>query len=187
LLDLQSFFESVQLDDDTIAKYILEKVRINQLPPEQQAVYTEREALRRRMNTLEQNFQNAQAQGNNAEVQQRLQSLDTILADVQMKRLTEDFDARNGKGAFRTAVISYAAGQQKDLSANEAVSGFIKTFGINVPKGPPKPGVNATKRVVARPKVKTIPNYGGSQASVTATKKPRSVEDLRKLAREFNS
>lgn len=185
--DLQSFFESVQLTDDEIANYILEKARIAQLPPEQRAVYNEREQFRRRMNSLEQNFQNYQTQTSNTEVTQRLQSLDSVLGDVEMKRTVDAFDARNGKGAFKTAVLNYGAqhfaSTQKDLSVDEAVKGFMKTFGVQVVKGQPKPGPNATKRVVARPKVKTIPNYGGGQASVTATKKPRSVEDLRKLSR----
>lgn len=185
--DLQSFFESVQLTDDEIANYILEKARIAQLPPEQRAVYNEREQFRRRMNSLEQNFQNYQSQTSNTEVQQRLSSLDSVLGDVEMKRTVDSFDARNGKGSFKTAVLNYGAQQfaltKKDLSVDEAVKGFMKTFGVQPAKGQPKPGPGATKRVVARPKVKTIPNYGGGQASVTATKKPRSVEDLRKLSR----
>jgi hypothetical protein len=183
--DLQSFFESLQISDDEVAKYILEKVRVSQLPPDQQAVYTEREALRRRLNGVEQNLHTMQTQGTSTAVQERLTALDTILGGEMMKRTVSEFDARNGNGSFRTAVIQYAAGQgpNKDLSADEAISGFLKTFGINVPKGQPKPNVSATKRVVARPKVKALPNYGGGQASVTGQKKPRNVEDLRKLGR----
>lgn len=189
--DLQSFFESVQLPDDTIAKYILEKAQIAQLPPEQQAVYNEREAFRRRMNTLEQNFQVMKATGDNSEVQARVSELDSVLKSSETSRIAKDFDSRNGEGSFKQAVMEHGAAKfyatKKDLSAAEAVESFIKMTGMKVSKGQPKPGANATKRVVARPQVKTIPNYGGGQASVTATKKPKSVDDLRKLAREFNS
>jgi hypothetical protein len=182
--DLQSFFESVQLDDNAIAAYILEKIRVSKLPPEERAVYNERETLRRRLNGVEQNLATLQTNGSTAEVQNRLNSLDQILGGELMKQTVSDFDARNGKGSLRTAVINWAASQPKDLSANEAVEGFMKIMGINATKAPAKAqGANPTKRVVARPKVKTIPNYGGGQASVTATKKPKSVDDLRKLAR----
>jgi hypothetical protein len=186
--DLQSFFESVQLDDQTIAKYILEKVRISQLPPEQQAVYNEREALRKRMNHLEQNFQQVQTTGQNAEVQARMTELDSVLSSGTSSQIAKAFDARNGKGAFKQAVVEHGAQKwyatQKDLSPSEAVESFIKMTGLSVPKGQPKPGANVTKRVVARPKVKTIPSYGGGQASVTATRKPKSVEDLKRIAKE---
>lgn len=186
--DLQSFFESVQLDDQTVAKYILEKVRISQLPPEQQAVYNEREQLRKRMNHLEQNFQTAQATGQNAEVQARVTELDSVLSTGDSSQIAKAFDARNGKGAFKQAVMEHGAQKwyatKKDLSPSEAVESFVKMTGLSVPKGQPKPGADATKRVVARPKVKTIPNYGGGQASVTATKKPKSIEDLKRIHKE---
>lgn len=189
--DLQSFFESVQLDDNTLAKYILEKARIAQLPPEQQTMYNERETLRRRVNALEQNFQGVQTANANAEVHALTSELDNVLADGQVSRLVKDFDARNGKGAFKTAVINHGAQQwtitKKDLTPAECVESFTKMVGLSVPQGQPKPGAMATKRVVARSKVKTIPNYGGGQASVTATKKPKSTEDLRKILREMQN
>lgn len=188
--DLQSFFEGVQLDDQTIAKYILEKVRVSQLPPEAQEVYNEREALRKRLNGLEQNFQSIQANGANAEVQARMTELDSSLQDDKISQIAKDFDARNGKGSFKQSVMEHGAQKwyatKTDLSAKEAVESFIKMTGLTVKQGQPKPGPQATKRVVARPQVKTIPNYGGGQASVTATKKPRSVADLRKLAQEMS-
>jgi hypothetical protein len=181
--DLQSFFESVQLDDNAIAAYILEKIRVSKLPPEERAVYNERETLRKRLNGVEQNLETMRTTGSTREVQDRLNSLDQVLGGELMKQTVDGFDARNGKGAFRTAVISWAASQQKDVSVNEAVEGFMKTFGVTAVKAQPKPGGDPTKRVVTRPKVRTIPNYGGGQASVTATKKPKSVADLRKLAK----
>lgn len=186
--DLQSFFESVQLTDQEVAKYILEKVRISQLPPEQQAVYNEREQLRKRMNHLEQNFQAAQTTGQNAEVQARVTELDSVLSSASTSQIAKSFDARNGKGAFKQAVMEHGAQKwyatKQDLSSQEAVDSFIKMTGLSVPKGQPKPGANVTKRVVARPQVKTIPSYGGGQASVTATRKPKSVEDLKRIAKE---
>lgn len=182
--DLQSFFESVQLDDNTIAKYILEKAQIAQLPPEQQAVYNERETLRKRMNALEDNFRNVQTVSSNQSVQDRVAKLDTHLGDSKVQPYRESFDARNGKDAFKNAVMEYAAAKwhatQQDLTVDQAVQGFIKMSGLQVPKGQPKPGPNANKRVVSKPQVKTIPNYGGSQASITA-QKPKSIADLKKI------
>jgi len=186
--DYQSLFESLQVPDEEVAKYILEKARISTLPPEQQAVYNEREAFRKRMNAMEQNFQNIQAQGQTQEVQARINELDQTLGDEKLKALAKDFDSRNGAGSFKTAIINHGATQygitNKDLSPKEAVDSFIKMTGLSIPKGQPKPGANdPTKRVVAKPKAKTIPSFGGGQASVTAMKKPTSIDDLRKLAK----
>jgi hypothetical protein len=188
--DLQSFFESVQLDDNTIAKYIMEKARIAALPPDQQAVYNEYEANRRRLNAVEQQLQNTRVSADNSAVQARVTELDQVLSSSETSPVAKAFDARNGKGAFKQAVMEHGAAKfyatKKDLSAPEAVQSFIKMNGLSAPKGQPKPGADATKRVVARPKVKTIPNYGGGQASVTSTK-PKSIADLRKLSREMSS
>jgi hypothetical protein len=189
--DLQSFFESVQLTDDQIAKYILEKARISQLPPEQQAVYNEREALRKRMNVLEQTFQGAQAQSSEMEGQRMLSELDQVLQSDEASQFVIAFDAKKGQGAFRRAVMKHGAAEyavtQKNLSPKEVVQSFINEFGLEKPSGQPKPGPQATRRVVARPKVKAIPNYGGSQSSVTAAKKPRSTDDLRKILRDMQN
>jgi hypothetical protein len=181
--DLDSFFESVQLDDNAIAGYILEKIRISKLSPEERAVYDNARTLRKRLTGVEAQLHSVQSTGSNREVQDRLTSLDQVLGGEKMKSAVSGYDARNGKGSFRSAVINWAASQQNDLQANEAVEGFMKTFGLNAVVPQKATGGNPTKRVVKRPQVKTIPNYGGGQASVTATKKPKSVEDLRKLAR----
>ncbi len=185
--DLDSFFEALQMSPVEVAKWVMEKAEIENLPPEQKAVYTERELLRRRMNALEANFQSVSGQHEQQAVQTRIAELSGALQKPEHVDLVKSFDSRNGAGAFQKAVTDHAAAQfhatQKDLSVPEAITSFMKMYGIEAPKPAAKPAAVATDRVVAKPKAKTIPNIGRSQASVTAEKKPSSIEDLRKLAK----
>lgn len=186
--DIRSFLEAVQLDDNTLAQYLFQKAKIAELPPEQQALYNENEAIRRRMNGMEESHRQSAAASESTAVQARIAELDAVLSTDEFSPLVKAFDARNGAGSFKQAVMGHGHSQwlltKKDLSPKEATQGFIKMTGIQVPKGRPAPGPNANKRVVARPKVKTLPNMSGSQASVTAVGKPRSIEDLKKIRRE---
>lgn len=182
--DLDSFFEALKMDPRDLAQYILQKAQIEQLPPEQKAVYTEREMLRRRMNVLENNFQSVNTQSEQHAVQARVAELDSTLSSPEYISVAGQFDQRNGKGSFRKAIMAHGASEyhtsKRDLSGKEAVASFVKTYGLEAPKPVAKPGAAATKRVVAKPKAKTIPNLGSSQASVTAEQKPKSLDDIKK-------
>ena len=190
--DFDSFFESLNVPPHEVAKWLAEKIEVERLPPEQKAVYTEREQLRKRLNTLEGTVQSVTSQHADATGQARLAALDAKLAsDETVRSIAAGFDERNGQNAFKRAVAIHAAhvfnAQKRDLTPDEAVEDYIKTMGLTAPaqsKVTPKPGVQATRRVVARPKVKTIPNYGGSQASALPDRKPKSIEDIKKMRRE---
>lgn len=187
--DLEGFFEQVKLSDDQIAQYILEKARIAQLTPEERSVYTERDLLRRRNANLSKEHQTASTEAQTTAANARMQALDIHLAAPEQAPLVKDFEARNGAGSFRKSVAEYARSvwysEKKDLSPEEATQAFIKFAGLQMPTAAaPKPGtVDVSKRVVSKPKAKTIPNYGSSQASVTS-QKPKNLDELKKYRKD---
>jgi hypothetical protein len=193
--DLDSFFESLKVDEMKIIRWAAQKAAIAELPPEQAAVYNERDQARRRMNQLEQQVHSVTDQRSNEAGVARANLLDAQLTGNEtFKSIASEFDKRNGPGSYRNAVMQNAhsvwvsSNGKKDLTPEEAVSEFNKTMGLTAPKPTskvaPKPGVTAARRVVARPKVKTIPNVGGSQASALTSSKPKSIADLKKIAKE---
>lgn len=188
--DLEGFFQQVQLTDDQIAKYILEKARIAQLTPEERSVYTERDLLRRRNANLAKEHQSASTEAQTTATQARMQALDIHLAAPEQAPLVKEFESRNGAGSFRKSVAEYARSvwysEKKDLSPEEATKAFIKFAGLQMPTtAAPKPGtVDVSKRVVSKPKAKTIPNYGSGQASVTSEKKPKNLDELKKYRKD---
>jgi hypothetical protein len=190
--DLDSFFEEIGMSTDQVAKWMLEKARIASLPEDQQMLYNERQLLKKRMAATESGTQQAISRQQQEVVNARVQLLDINLASPDRQPIVADFDSRNGEGAFKKAVMNFAAqtwhSEKKDLSPKEAVEQFCKTMGLTAPAkaSSPKPGdSNGTKRVVAKPKAKpTIPNYGSGQASVTAEKKPKNLDELRKYTKQ---
>lgn len=190
--DLDSFFEALEMNPVDVAKWVMQKAEIENLPPEAKAVYTEREMLRRRMNAMEQQLHSTSSRAESEAVQARIGQLSDTLAKPEHVTLVKSFDERNGQGSFQKAVMDHAAAQwhatKKDLSVPEAIASFMKTYGIQAPAqataSKPAPGAAPTNRVVSKPKAKTIPNLGRSQASVTAEAKPKSVDDLRKIYKE---
>lgn len=189
--DFDSFFEDAGIPIDKVAKWLMEKARIANLPEEQQALYNERQLLKKRLMSEQASSTESLSRAQQQQTDARIQLLDINLASPDRQPVVTWFDSQNGEGAFKKAVVNYANSvwhaERKDLSPQQAVEDFIKVMGVKPPaSATPKPGQAATtKRVVAKPKAKgAIPNFGSGQTSVTAEKKPKNLDELRKYTKQ---
>lgn len=189
--DLDSFFEKLNIPQDTILNYALQKVQYQQLPADQKQLLDDKMAAERARIQLER--QNQQLSQNfEVQMQQaRRMALDTELARSDVKSMADSFDARVGRpGAFLQEVINrgqLAWSQRKvDLTPGQAVEEVVRLFGLQAapasasPQNQPAPASAAIP-----PQTTTIPNVGGAKATSPVRQKPRSIEDLKRMAAEM--
>lgn len=182
--DYDSFFKTLEIPDEKIFQYVLDKLNYQQLPPEQRQAHDQASTLKQRAYELELQNQQLQQAYQQTQVQARTASLDSALDRPDVKTVAEAFDARVGKpGAFRDEVIlrGQLAWQTRgvDLTPEQAVKEVLALAGGSVaPAQSPQPQAQAQQR----PPV--IPNISGKGSS-PARRAPRSIEDLKKLANEL--
>ena len=182
--DLGAFFGSLGLTDDQVASYMLEKIKQRELPPEQQKVYTDLEALRRESSSKDKQVQEMNRMWQQAASQARRVELDSVLARTDINQLMRGYEGRIKKpGAFRDLVIKHALAEfhttGKDLTADEAAKAVMEMLGdVYTSQGEDTSSVAEVKALPV------IPNVGGRNVSPTQ-KIPRSIEDLKKIRAEM--
>lgn len=190
--DLDSFFDKLKIPTDTILRYALEKVQYQELPPEQKAVLdAKRQAEREAKSFAQQNqelTQNLQVQM----VQARTMALDSELARSEVKSVADAFDARTGeKGAFKKLVANHGRltwfdSQGKvDLSPGQAIEQVMKLYGLSPAPASAQAPTTPAAAASTHQAPTAIPNVGGSKSASPVKQKPRSIEDLKKLAAEM--
>lgn len=205
--DFDSFFKKLNIPQEKVLQWIIDKAQYNELPPEQRQVLdarknAEQEAwdLRKQNQTLEQQYEEAATQA-------RERALQVELVRPDIKAFSEAFDAKGFKNregkpvSFLDAVIEtgeyawYASQGKVDLSPEQAIQEVMARWGAAVqpaqaqPKADPQlipvngaaGGQGAPASQTPRA-TSTIPNVAGRQTSSVAKSKPKSIEDLKKLA-----
>ncbi len=191
--DLGMFFDRLQLPRAQVAKWLLQQLETQELPPEQQKTYTELDTLKRKVYELERNNQGIASTYETQLVQARTTDLNNVLNSPEVQPLVQQFDSRLGKpGAFRDMVVRHGraewdiSGGKRDLSAGEAVKEVLTILGMQsqVASQATKPNETpAEPKIVKEKKPTVLPNLGGGGAS-PAGKQPKNLDDLRALARE---
>ncbi len=195
ILKMDQFFERLQIPENTILQWAVAKVQLQEMPPEQRnAIVAQMDAEKKAVAlTMEQ----SQLQGQNQDTVRRLKQLelDQLLGRPDMQTVASDFDKRVGKtGSFRDAIIRTGElawfRQNVDLPPDQAVKQVIEAYGITLPDpnaaAPSQvavvaPGAGQTRPVVQRTD-KVIPNVQGKGSQSPLKDKPRSIEDIKKLA-----
>lgn len=187
--DFDSFFNTIQIPEAEIQKWIYNKLTLQDLPKEQQQLYTKNSEYQRQLLSMQEQYEEMQAKVNEFEsfktqqaVQQRVSELDSVIGSPEYKSLAESYDARVGQpGAFKNEVILRAAAVAnttgKDLSVQEAVQELAKLVAWNSQNGGQASGV--AQKGQGRP---TIPSVSGKASSPVAPQ-VKSIEDLKKLAK----
>ncbi len=187
--DFDSFFNTIQIPETEIQKWIYNKLTLQDLPKEQQQLYTKNSEYQRQLLSMQEQYE--EMQGKLAEfedyktqqaVQQRVSELDSVIGSPEYKSLAENYDARVGKpGAFKNEVILRAAAVAnstgKDLSVQEAVQELARLVAWNQQNGGQASGV--AQKGQSRP---TLPSVSGKASSPVAPQ-VKSIEDLKKLAK----
>lgn len=193
---LDNFFGKLSIPQEVILQYAVEKFKLAEMPGEQrQAILGQLEAE----NRAEEQARRLEAQqSSNLEHAQQMKGmeLDFVLGGNEVSPLVQAFDERVGKpGAFREACRQvgeyewFRSNGQVNLSAAEAAKRVIENYGLTTDNPNLPPVKNAApqaqpKKVVQRT-TQTIPNVQG-RATSPLKSKPRSIEDLKKIAAEMN-
>lgn len=193
--DLGLFFEKVGLDENKAVEYFLKKAQakeaLKDLPPELRNLYNETETLRRQNLDLQRQIEGAQGGSLAATTQLLTTQVHSITAQPELAPLVAEYDRRRGEaGAFINLVRDEGmlehAMTGKLLPANEAVQRALKRLAMSpqVPsQGATPNGAAAAPKVITQPKPVVIPNVGNGTSAPVA-KKVRSIDDLRKLAKQ---
>lgn len=196
--DIDSFLDKLQIPQERMLQWALDKVNYSQLPPEQQRLRDEHmQAQRDAWAAQERADQVTQTsfEGARSAKQTLLQS---ALMRPDVSSFAQSFDQRLGRsGAFfeevcATGDLAWSQSNGKeDLSPDQAIERVMKKWGGIVQTQAPAaaappaaaagsqagPGTQATTTSKTAP---VIPNVQGRTSSPMKSK-PRSIEDLKKL------
>lgn len=211
--DFDGFFERLKIPQEKILQWVIDKAQYSELPPEQRQVLDARRQAEKEASELRKQNQNLGQQYEEALVQARNTALQVELTKPDVSTFAEAFDSKGFKNAkgeaitFMDAVIEtgeyawYASKGKVDLSPEQAIQEVMARYGAVLqpqtqtqtqqPAHPPiipPQGAAATTaaQVAASPKkTSTIPNVAGRQTSSVAKPKPKTLEDLKKLASQM--
>jgi hypothetical protein len=187
--DLSSAFRLAGITRDQVFKWAQKQIQLMEMPADQRAEYERHEQARQQNSEWEDKYTKLQKQFEHTAVQARTTQLDVALSQPEVAKFAEVWD-RNSEtpGAFRNFVVQEARKvfyeTNQDISPAEAVAMVMKRFGKFLPMGdaitqPPQ----AVSGNGSRPNPPVIPNVTG-KASSPIKKVPRTLDDLKKLARE---
>lgn len=186
--DLDTFFKALRLPEEQVAKWMLEKIKRMELPPEQQQMYNQFEETKRQNQLLQRQFQELNGMTQNQAVQNRTMELETNLQKPEVNSFVSAFDTARGKqGAFRQEVQECGLYEWKvngvDISASEAISRVMSRYNGMIT--PQISGENSQQPAVEK-QLPVIPRLNGTAVSATG-KRPRSIDDLRKKYTEMSA
>lgn len=198
--ELDEFFSKVRLDEKKVMQWMLNKLeaqeKLKDLPPHLQQAYNERQEYKRKARELEESNQALQAEYQQQMIAARKNELDRVLSSPEIATLANQYDQRAGApGSFMRLVIRHGNAEfvesngQKDLTPQQAVSEVLAILGLQqATQGAgqaPKPNGSATTtpKVVTPQKTEVIPNVGSGGASAPTHKKPKSIDDIRAIAK----
>lgn len=187
--DMDGFFEKLAIPPQKVLQYALEKLKYEELPPEQKAMIDAQKNAEKERYRVERESQTNTSYLQNQVAQARRMVLDSELARPDVKSMVDTFDSRMGKpGAFVQEVIRRGkltwieSGYKVDLTPRQAIDEVVKLFGLEdggqASSNPTQAGAPAS---AAKPKTATIPNVGAGRPSAPLKSKPKSIEDLKKL------
>jgi hypothetical protein len=190
------FFEALQIPEDKILKFAIERLKYRELPQEQRQQIDAQRNTEKRLQEAEWQNQQLTSQQEQAIIHQRVAQLDHALSDPNVVNVAQTFDTRAGReGAFKEQVIMmgnhYDATYGQDLSVQEAVKKTVEQYsGILGTNQATEPVANVTTPTqtpnqVAQAKP-VIPNVRGRNTSPVRSS-PTSIDDLRNLQQKMAS
>ncbi len=197
-LKMGDFFQRLNIPKELVLRYAAAEVELSELPPDQQNLMQSKIEAERRAEALEQQNQEGQSRFEQLRVEQKRVEFEMEMQKDDVKAAEAAFNARMGnQEAFRKAVADlgvltwYQSDGKIDLTPTEAIQKVIALYGLKPAsdmtgaaptQAAPAANGQSGKKVIQRTN-QTIPNINGRSGSPLATK-PRSIEDLKKLAAE---
>jgi hypothetical protein len=202
--DLTSVFRQLGVTDQDIFGWTHQRLQMMELPPDQRKAWEESEQSRLQNFEMEEKFNQMQRLYEEQAVQARTMQLDMVLTRPEVVQAASGWDEVQGQqGAFRDLVIQEAQTAYfqtgVDLSAEQAVQRVMQKFGkvLSQNAGAQQsvsqaqtPVISATQTAPQVPNIPqskpVIPSVNGKGAS-PIKKVPRSLDELKKIARELNT
>lgn len=190
--DIEGVMELIGIPKQAVAKWMLKELQIQDMTPEQRAVYDNERQLRQQNMALQDRVAALSQSAQQGEMQARAVSLHTELVKPEVKMVADSFNARMANpDAFWNLVCQQAENMERvegrSVSASEAVQYVVNMLGKPVMPGQAQSGLTQSgANGVANPNPPVIPNVAGRSHSPTK-KLARSLDDLRKMAKEMSS
>ena len=193
--DFEAFFKRLNISEEKVLQWVLDKVNYNELPPEQRQGLDKQKSAEQRAWDAEQRAEQLSQQFEQHSQQSKGFALQVALEKPDVKTFAGTYESRTGKpGSFREAVCElgeytwYKSQGQIDLTPEQAVQKLMEQYGSLLSGGSPQapaPGATPTQSSATSPgAIPTIPNVGGRSTSPTQSR-PKNLDDIRKLAASF--
>lgn len=183
--DKDMFFQALGVDTKDIYKWVEQKLRYQELPEEQKALYDSNREAVLRASQLEEDAQIYKQRLEQEAVQARTFQLDQSLAKPEVRSLSDSYDAIYGAGAFRSEVIntgkSVFATSGKDISVEEAMSMVMAKHKPMLDRLSMSPSSVQQATVADKPVIPAIKSGSASPAK----RKISSLDDLKKIAAQM--
>lgn len=188
--DFEGFFKKLNVPEEKVLQWVLDKINYNQLTPEQKADVDSRREAQQQAHLAQDQFSQATQRELSLATQVKEMQLGTSLGRPDVENMVKTFDSRVGKpGAFRDAIIAHGEAiwlrSKRDLSPDQVIEDFVKIYGnpAAFAQSQANPSGSPTLQSPQNPPVKVIPNIAGKSTSPLKSK-PKSIEDLYKLRDE---
>lgn len=188
---LDGFFQKLNIPQDVVMQYALEKVRLNEMPEAQRNAIMGQLQAETRAETVAEQQERLNQQMATAAQQMKSMQFEAHLSRPDISTVAQQFDARVGKpGAFKLEVARvgelawYQSGGKIDLTPEQAAQQVISNYGLSAQVSGQLPGPASAPKVPLQRTTKTIPNVSGKSASPLGSK-PKSIEDLKNMYKEM--
>lgn len=197
--DFESFFQKLNIPEEKILNWLVEKAKYSELPADQRQVYERQRQAELEARQLRKELTETQQTSQQIASQVKRQLLQVALARPDVSEFATAFDSRPGgkPGDFVNEVINRGElawyTRQEDLLPDQAVQQVMSMYAGFTPKAaqaPAAPAAPAPQAQAAapapapaaqKPKPPVIPNVAGRSNAGGAKSKPRSIEDLKNL------
>lgn len=190
--DFDSFFKKLNIPQEKVLQWVLDKAHYNQLPPEQKAILDSRKSAEERARMLEKQNETLQTTHMEQLTQAREYALSVGLERPDVKQFAEAYEAARGPGKFKELVISqgqlayYTKGV--DISPEEAIKAAMDLVGVQQmqQQQAAKPVPQYIPPVRDEPKtVKTLPKVEGKSSASPVSRKFKSLAELKQYSKEL--
>lgn len=190
--DLSSAFRLAGVTKDQVFKWTQQQLQIMELPPEQRQQYEQAESVRAQNFELQEQVSQMRSSYENQAVMARTIQLDVALLRPEVAQFANAWDQNaDQSGAFKNFVIGEAQKMwhdtKQDLPPEKVVEVVMQKFGkfLNVGNGVAQPGAPVQPAAAGqRAAPPVIPNVAGKAAS-PVKKVPRTLDDLKALAKSM--
>lgn len=191
--DMDEFFRKLQVPEQKVLQYAIEKLNYQELPADQKALIDARRNVERQNYQLQMSQQNQTRQYQQQVQQAHDLMMNSELARPEVKSTMESFDQRAGRpGAFMQEVqnrgrLAWFQSQGKTvLTPSQAIEQVMSLHGLKA-GAPASAAAGGTLPASggSQGKANTIPNVGSGKSVAPVKSKIKSIEDLKQRHKEL--